>query len=301
MLILSVCILAACDNSSQPVVSGTGTGTETETPPVTPPADTSVVGNTVPDGAFFACWNGSSYATVLKGGDEFPAVNNEKDVYLYKDYIYRFGKDFDYADVNDGWGVSALSNEVLAEFGIDPGLFPGLVSKDRNAITAVSGPVCESINGKSVKSMAAMFMNCSGLVSIPGDFDVPDEVTNLKSMFFMCSALTAVPYNFVIPEGARNLGGMFRYCTNLASLPIGFSVPAGVTNLNCTFAQCTALDDCVIVIEIENSSTVITTSCFEGSGAGDGAIELLGYGSNVPLLEELIATGPTGYVVLWTP
>lgn len=267
MLILSVCILAACDNSSQPVVSGTGTGTETETPPVTPPADTSVVGNTVPDGAFFANTNSDlgynlEYSNIKVAGEAFPDTFQTGDVFLYNGYMYIYGFDVDGNSITDGWSVIVADD--MYETVTAPAGFEFL---DITTITEV-GLICESINGKPIKSMSGTFNCCYSLVSLPAGFTIPSGVTDTSYMFGLCYAL--------------------------ASLPAGFTIPSGVTQMEEVFWYCYKLSDTITI----NANPTSYSGCFMNAGKDGSGIVLAGSST---MLDVLAAEKGTEGIVSVAP
>ncbi len=197
-----------------------------------------VVGSVIPDGAYFARWNGTAYEGVLSGGDQFPATFQEKDIFLYRDYAYRYGLDYDYNIVADGWGVTVAYDGAYG--GVDAASFPGFAFKDKSTFDN-AGLICESINGKKIKSLNNLFYGCVALKNFVDDFAVPAGVTDLYDMFEECSSLETLPADFRIPAGVTDVGCMFHECSSLETLPAGFTVPDSVTEMYRMFYGCTSL------------------------------------------------------------
>ncbi len=261
MLIVSVCMFSGCDSGG----SGGSSDTATTTP-VTPPADTSVVGNTVPDGAFFANTNSDlgnlEYSNIKVAGEAFPDTFQTGDVFLYNGYMYIYGFDVGYISITDGWSV-IVANDIY-ETATAPAWFE---FPDITTITEV-GLICESINGKPIKSMSGTFYCCYSLVSLPEGFTIPSGVTDTSSMFGWCYAL--------------------------ASLPDGFTIPASVTKLDGLFIECSSLAGTITI----NANPTSYSSCFENAGKDGSGIVLAGSST---MLDVLAAEKGTEGIVSVAP
>lgn len=264
MLILSVCFFSACD-------SGGSSDTATTPPAATP----LVVGDTVPEGAYFAKCNNNggtvTYTDILGPGSPIPALTapaviggvNKMDVFLYGDYIYVYGYNFaGHNSVDDGWGVS----RAYDDFGINSAQFEDInISTMSDATPYTAKRICESIKGVNVKDMRCLFMD-SPLTSLEDGFVIPAYITNMEAAFL-----------------SSDLG------------EVNLTIPSGVTNMNTTFQGCFNLKG---TITVETTSTNVGTNyerCFKNAGkdtaAGDKITLVC---SDATLKANLIATNVDG-------
>ena len=86
----------------------------------------------------------------------------------------------------------------------------------------------------------AMFYGCSGLTSLPSNFNLPAGITTVgtyfaRQMFYGCSGLTSLPSNFNLPTGITTVGNyfaqqMFFGCSSLVFvLNSTFKFPQGLS------------------------------------------------------------------------
>lgn len=284
--------------------------TEPETPedPEDPPEDTALpvsqAGGTVEEGCRYVMADG----TELLPGQAMPLAVSDGDEYITPDYTYKHGYELNeeyfewvFADI-DGWGVSVNDREKSAY-----------------------GALLPQINGATLKSMAATFMNClnlidspaipAGVTSLRATFDgcnalktaavIPEGVTNMNFTFSLCFALEKAPvipqsvtemrdafslcYVLqtapVLPENVVDIQGIFTRCYALQSAPV---IPASVVYMEYAFQDCEALSGS---IEIHASNAYIT-ACFKGT---TGDILLFGTSSQ---LDKLAATSSAGNVTV---
>ena len=86
-----------------------------------------------------------------------------------------------------------------------------------------------------------MFNGCTGLLSLPDGFTVPEGIKSITAAFRNCSSLRTLPSKFTIPEGVTNTTELFNGCSSLQSLPEGFSFPSSLRWINKMFYGCNNL------------------------------------------------------------
>lgn len=79
----------------------------------------------------------------------------------------------------------------------------------------------DSIDTQNATSMAAMFRDCSSLVSLNLSSFNTQNVTNMLFMFSGCKLLSSLNLSGFNTEKVENMGHMFDYCSALASLTLG--------------------------------------------------------------------------------
>lgn len=232
------------------------------------------MGSVIPAGAYFARWNGTAYEGVLSGGASFPAVFQDKDIFLYGDYAYRYGRDYDDNIVADGWSaVVAVVNDAE---GINNTTFPEFAFNDKSTFDN-AGLICESINGKEIKSLYRLFNECPALRTFANGFQIPSDVTVVTGIFRSCSSLEELPAGFTIPDNVTAVDSMFANCTSLEGLHEGFTIPGNVTAAMSMFYNCTALEELPAGFAIPSGMTNIMQMFY-----GCGALASLPSGFTVP-------------------
>lgn len=100
-------------------------------------------------------------------------------------------------------------------------------------------------NCTALKSVNAMWKDCSTLVSAPADYfpdcqSIRSDATSIAYMFQNCKALTMVPADlFARFENTTYISQIFENCTSLESLPVGlFDSMTQLVNVSKAFSGC---------------------------------------------------------------
>ncbi|MCL2135924.1 MAG: leucine-rich repeat protein [Coriobacteriia bacterium] len=127
-----------------------------------------------------------------------------------------------------------------------------------NLIEAPATAGWEGITSVGAYFAAGMFYECSSLVSLPEDFNLPQGLRSVESgfasfMFSKCSNLVSLPQAFNLPQSIASAddlfaSNMFYECHRLTALPKGFSLPkcqteAGRSYAEGMFRNCFSLQD----------------------------------------------------------
>lgn len=92
-----------------------------------------------------------------------------------------------------------------------------------------------------MSSCYGLFYNCGNISGLPGEFFIPETVTDCRYMFGGCASLKTLPETFHIPETIQYIDSIFNGCKALETLPEDFRFYDGITSCNGIFYQCTAL------------------------------------------------------------
>ena len=196
-------------------------------------------------------------------GDSFPETISDGDVFVFRDYEYRYNSTWVYlsADFN-GW----VTNDQFEDITLPSGWSVRVLNDTKTTYSAVSA----TINGADVTNMCGTFIGCTALTIAPA---IPNSVTNMRSTFWDCESLTATP---AIPAGVTDMYGTFAYCTSLTAAP---AIPASVLSLNATFLGCTSLitapnlSNCTVLTNMDSTfrnCTVLRTYTGASEATADG-------------------------------
>lgn len=184
-----------------------------------------------------------SATDIYIAGDDFPETVNVGDVYVYGDYVYKYGcAAFPGEDHDD---IIWLPNELYEEDGdnLDEGIIVefygdeyivadgwGVSVRDRSKSSY--GTMLSSINGKDVITTQYTYLACKNLTEAPV---IAESITDMSYSFWYCDNLTEAP---VIPESVNSLYYAFAFCTSLTETPVFHD---NITNIEYTFTNCTSL------------------------------------------------------------
>ena len=204
---------------------------------------TQVHNDIIPVGAVYLVGITDTSLTAQEGattkygkGDAFP-VPQKGDVYVYREYIYKYGYENDGtkwvpATCGTSWGIAVLDKtrtdyeEPITELNHEKitcyaNLFKGNTS-------LLSGIGIED----HVTHMTSTYEGCSLLIEVP---NIPTSATEFERTFAGCASLPKAPK---LHEGITSIKHMFDGCTDMSIPP---QLPSTLVNMDYAFNNCSVL------------------------------------------------------------